>query len=96
MINNNLFEGLEQEDLARLIHPELHVDEFKSKFSKNLGTSQKKSDQVIDEIDKAIKALENTKKALQETYLYLNKADSDLDDLISITLPTNRPKEING
>jgi hypothetical protein len=72
------------------------VDEFKSKFSKNLGTSQKKSDQVIDEIDKAIKALENTKKALQETYLYLNKADSDLDDLISITLPTNRPKEISG
>ena len=51
---------------------------------------------VIDEIDKAIKALENTKKALQETYLYLNKADSDLDDLISITLPTNRPKEISG
>lgn len=32
MINNNLFEGLEQEDLARLIHPELHVDEFKSKL----------------------------------------------------------------
>jgi len=72
------------------------VDEFKSKFSKNLGTSQKKSDQVIEEIDKAIKALENTKKALQETYLYLNKADSDLDDLISITLPSNRPKEISG
>jgi hypothetical protein len=30
--NNNLFEGLEQGDLARLIHPELHVDEFKSKL----------------------------------------------------------------
>lgn len=28
----NLFEGLEQGDLARLIHPELHVDEFKSKL----------------------------------------------------------------
>lgn len=72
------------------------VDQFKSKFSKNLGDSQKKSDQVIDEIDKAIKALENTKKALQETYLYLNKADGDLDDLISITLPTNKLKEISG
>ena len=30
--NNNLFEGLESGDLARLIHPELHVDEFKSKL----------------------------------------------------------------
>jgi len=28
----NLFEGLETGDLARLIHPELHVDEFKSKL----------------------------------------------------------------
>jgi hypothetical protein len=32
MNNNNLFEGLEQGDLARLIHPELHIDEFKSKL----------------------------------------------------------------
>lgn len=30
--NSNLFEGLESGDLARLIHPELHVDEFKSKL----------------------------------------------------------------
>ena len=30
--NNNLFEGLEKGDLARLIHNELHVDEFKSKL----------------------------------------------------------------
>lgn len=29
---SNLFEGLEADDLARLIHPELHVDEFKSKL----------------------------------------------------------------
>ena len=29
---HNLFEGLERGDLARLIHPELHVDEFKSKL----------------------------------------------------------------
>lgn len=28
----NLFEGLEQGDLKRLIHAELHVDEFKSKL----------------------------------------------------------------
>jgi hypothetical protein len=28
----NLFEGLEAGDLKRLIHPELHVDEFKSKL----------------------------------------------------------------
>jgi hypothetical protein len=33
MINsNNLFEGLEMGDLKRLIHPELHIDEFKSKL----------------------------------------------------------------
>lgn len=29
---NNLFEGLEQDDLARLVHPKLHMDEFKSKM----------------------------------------------------------------
>lgn len=28
----NLFEGLERGDLARLIHPELHIDEFRSKL----------------------------------------------------------------
>jgi hypothetical protein len=30
--NSNLAEGLEQGDLARLVHTELHVDEFKSKL----------------------------------------------------------------
>lgn len=30
--NRNLFEGLEKDDLKRLIHPELHIDEFKSKL----------------------------------------------------------------
>ena len=29
---HNLFEGLEQGDLKRLVHPELHIDEFKSKL----------------------------------------------------------------
>lgn len=29
---NNLFEGLEQDDLARLVHPKIHLDEFKSKM----------------------------------------------------------------
>lgn len=28
----NLFEGLEAGDLGRLVHPELHIDEFKSKL----------------------------------------------------------------
>lgn len=28
----NLFEGLEHGDLKRLVHPELHIDEFKSKL----------------------------------------------------------------
>lgn len=32
MLHNNLFEGLEAGDLKRLIHPELHIDEFKSKL----------------------------------------------------------------
>ena len=35
MTNSNIFEGLEQSDLARLIHPELHVDEFKSKLGRD-------------------------------------------------------------
>lgn len=29
---NNLFEGLEEGDLARVIHPKIHLDEFKSKM----------------------------------------------------------------
>jgi len=29
---NNLFEGLEEGDLARVVHPKLHLDEFKSKM----------------------------------------------------------------
>lgn len=30
--NSNLFEGLEKGDLARLVHDEIHIDEFKSKL----------------------------------------------------------------
>jgi len=30
--SSNLFEGLEQDDLARLVHPKVHMDEFKSKM----------------------------------------------------------------
>jgi hypothetical protein len=30
-----LFEGLEQNDLKRLVHPELHIDEFKSKLGRD-------------------------------------------------------------
>jgi hypothetical protein len=33
--NNNLNEGLEKNDLMRLVHPELHIDEFKSKMGKD-------------------------------------------------------------
>lgn len=29
---NDLFEGLEQDDLIRLVHPKIHLDEFKSKM----------------------------------------------------------------
>lgn len=32
---NKLFEGLEQGDLKRLVHDELHIDEFKSKLGKD-------------------------------------------------------------
>jgi hypothetical protein len=32
---NNLNEGLEQNDLARLVTPELHIDEYKSKMGKD-------------------------------------------------------------
>jgi hypothetical protein len=31
-----LFEGLEQDDLSRLVHPKLHIDEFKSKMGDDL------------------------------------------------------------
>lgn len=31
----DLFEGLEEGDLARLVHPKLHIDEFKSKMGED-------------------------------------------------------------
>ena len=30
-----LFEGLEQNDLARLVHPHMHIDQYKSKMGKD-------------------------------------------------------------
>lgn len=35
MSHNKIIEGLEQNDLKRLVHPELHVDEYKSKMGKD-------------------------------------------------------------
>ena len=35
MHHNNINEGLEQNDLKRLILPELHIDEYKSKMGKD-------------------------------------------------------------
>jgi hypothetical protein len=35
MPRNNLNEGLERNDLKRLVYPELHVDEYKSKMGKD-------------------------------------------------------------
>jgi hypothetical protein len=34
-MNTKLFEGLEQGDLKRLVHQELHIDEFKSKLGRD-------------------------------------------------------------
>lgn len=34
-MSTNITEGLEQNDLARLVHPELHIDEYKSKMGKD-------------------------------------------------------------
>jgi hypothetical protein len=35
MSHNKITEGLEQNDLKRLVHPELHIDEYKSKMGKD-------------------------------------------------------------
>jgi hypothetical protein len=35
MLSNKITEGLEQNDLARLVTPELHIDEYKSKMGKD-------------------------------------------------------------
>ena len=35
MHQSNITEGLEQDDLKRLVHTELHIDEFKSKMGKD-------------------------------------------------------------
>ena len=72
------------------------VDDFRGKFGKNIELSQKKSDEVIDQIDKAIKSLEATKKALQDTTKYLDKANDNLTELMEVTLPSPKVKEIDG
>jgi hypothetical protein len=72
------------------------VDDFREKFGKNVELSQKKSDEVIDQIDKAIKSLEATKKALQDTTKYLGKANDNLTELMEVTLPSPKVKEIDG
>ena len=33
--HHNLFEGLEQDDLIRLVHPKCHIDEFRSKMGED-------------------------------------------------------------
>jgi hypothetical protein len=35
MSHNKIVEGLEKSDLKRLVHPELHIDEYKSKMGKD-------------------------------------------------------------
>jgi hypothetical protein len=35
MSHNKIVEGLEKNDLKRLVHPELHIDEYKSKMGKD-------------------------------------------------------------
>lgn len=35
MLHNKLNEGLEENDLMRLVHPELHIDEYKSKMGRD-------------------------------------------------------------
>jgi hypothetical protein len=35
MLHNKINEGLEQNDLKRLVYPELHIDEYKSKMGKD-------------------------------------------------------------
>lgn len=35
MLHSNINEGLEQNDLKRLVHDELHIDEFKSKMGRD-------------------------------------------------------------
>jgi hypothetical protein len=72
------------------------VDDFRRTFGKNIELSQKKSDEVIDQIDKAIKSLEATKKALQETTKYLGKANDNLTDLMEVTLPSPKVGEIGS
>lgn len=72
------------------------VDDFRRTFSRNVELSQNKSDEVIEQIDKAIKSLEATKKALQDTTKYLGKANDNLTDLMEVALPTPKVKEIRG
>lgn len=72
------------------------VSEYAKSFGDNVGRTQQKSDEVIDQIDKAISSLEKTKKALQDTTKYLGRANNNLEDLMNIALPESKPKEIKG
>jgi len=72
------------------------VGEYAKSFGQNVELSQKKSDEVIDQIDKAINSLEKTKKALQDTAKYLGRANNNLEDLMHLAIPDKNLKQIKG
>ena len=72
------------------------VSTYAKSFRDNVEVSQETSDEVIGQIDKAIKSLEKTKKALQDTSKYLGYANNNLEELMNIALPESKPKAIKG
>ena len=67
------------------------MNEFKERFMKNVKDAGVKFNEAIDGIDKAIKNLENIKKALLVSEKHLNTANNRVEDLSIKRLTKNNP-----
>jgi hypothetical protein len=70
---------------------EQDLNSFKSGFSKNYDLASKKFENAIDEIDKAIKALEKTKSELLGSERNLRLANDKAQDVTIKRLTRNNP-----
>ena len=70
---------------------EARLNTWKVKFGRNAGLFQKNYNESIKQIDKAIKALQETRDALMDTSKYMDLSASNLDDLTIKKLTYNNP-----
>jgi len=87
-----------QQELARIkaqnidiMNFESELAQFKEKFIKNVKDAKCRFDDAIEDIDKAIRVLENIKESLRLTEKHLHSANNKVDDLSVKKLTKNNP-----